>query len=110
MSVYGQPPGTPSLLGAPRAAAFVQVIVQAMVQVAETVRKVCRAIEHRREVSGMMRLDDRMLHDIGLTRSDLNDATAEPIWSDPSRVLIARTVERRGAARLRARAARAAEQ
>lgn len=100
MSVFGQ---TRRSRSAPLGAA----LVQALAQVAEVLRNVCRAIEHRGEVASMMRLDDHMLRDIGLTRGDLADATAEPIWSDPSRVLIARTVERRGAARLRARAARA---
>ena len=40
-------------------------------------------------------LDDRMLADIGLTRSDLRDAYAEPPWRDPSDVLARRAAERR---------------
>jgi hypothetical protein len=40
-------------------------------------------------------LDERMLKDIGLTRSDLRDAYAEPIWRDPTAVLVERAGERR---------------
>ena len=41
-------------------------------------------------------LDDRMLADIGLNRSDLRDAFAAPPWRDPSDVLARRAAERRG--------------
>lgn len=40
-------------------------------------------------------LDERMLRDIGLTRSDLNDALSEPLWRDPTAVLVRRQRERR---------------
>jgi uncharacterized protein YjiS (DUF1127 family) len=43
--------------------------------------------------------DDRMLADIGLTRGDLNDALAEPLWRDPTSVLARRQGERRWARR-----------
>jgi hypothetical protein len=36
-----------------------------------------------------------MLKDIGLTRSDLRDAYAEPLWRDPTAVLVVRAGERR---------------
>jgi hypothetical protein len=36
-----------------------------------------------------------MLADIGLNRSDLRDAYAEPPWRDPSDVLARRAAERR---------------
>ena len=55
-------------------------------------------------------LDDRMLADIGLTRSDLRDAYAEPLWHDPTDVLARRAAERRfgrHATRVRIRAAAA---
>ena len=45
-------------------------------------------------------LDDRMLADIGLNRSDLRDAFAVPPWRDPSDVLARRAAERRGGRRL----------
>ena len=42
--------------------------------------------------------DDRMLADIGLTRSDVRDAFAEPLWQDPTDLLRTRALERRRAA------------
>lgn len=42
---------------------------------------------HRREVTDVLRLDDRMLRDIGLTRSDVLNALAVPPSVDPSAVL-----------------------
>ena len=41
--------------------------------------------------------DDRMLADIGLTRGDLRDAVSEPLWRDPTHVLVRRARERRWA-------------
>ena len=40
-------------------------------------------------------MDDRMLADIGLTRSDLRDAYAEPLWRDPTDVLAGRARDKR---------------
>ena len=40
-------------------------------------------------------LDDRMLADIGLTRGDLRDAYSEPVWRDPTAILVSRAQERR---------------
>lgn len=65
--------------------------------------KAARAIEHRRALRQLGQLDDHMLRDIGLTRGDLLDAASEPLWRDSTHVLVTRTVERRAAARLRAR-------
>jgi hypothetical protein len=56
----------------------------------------------------LARLDDRMLSDIGLTRSDLHDANAEPLWHDPTNVLARRACERR-VSRRRAAFERSAE-
>jgi uncharacterized protein YjiS (DUF1127 family) len=64
-----------------------------------------RAMERRRTLNELAGLDDHMLSDIGLTRSDLRDATAGPLLSDPTQTLALRANERRAAARL-ARAAR----
>ena len=40
-------------------------------------------------------LDDRMLADIGLTRGDVRDAYSEPVWRDPTAILVSRAQERR---------------
>jgi len=38
-------------------------------------------------------LDDHMLADLGLSRTDLNDALSEPLWRDPT-ALLARPARR----------------
>jgi hypothetical protein len=40
-------------------------------------------------------MDDRMLADIGLSRSDLRDAYAQPLWRDPTDVLAGRARDKR---------------
>lgn len=58
-------------------------------------RLLARAAKNRRDAAFLANLDDRMLSDIGLTRSDLRDAYAEPLWCDPTSVLAIRAAERR---------------
>jgi uncharacterized protein YjiS (DUF1127 family) len=49
------------------------------------------AIKHRRrDLAYLAKFDDRMLADIGLTRSDLRDAYSEPLWRDPTGLLARR--------------------
>lgn len=97
MSVYGE---TRKLIVAPVGAAVAALIMRGI----SMVNKLARAIEHRRVVRQMLQFDDYLLRDVGLTRSDLCDAASEPIWNDPSHVLVSRAVERRAANRLKARA------
>ncbi len=54
---------------------------------------------HRNDAAMLGAFDDRMLADLGLTRADLNDALAMPLWRDPTSVLACRQVERRRARR-----------
>jgi uncharacterized protein YjiS (DUF1127 family) len=58
--------------------------------------QVGRALKNRRAVASLAGFDDRMLADIGITRSDLRDAYSEPLWHDPTDVLAQRAAERRG--------------
>jgi uncharacterized protein YjiS (DUF1127 family) len=44
----------------------------------------------RRTMSQLGRMSDYELRDIGLTRSDINDATALPLSDDPSSLLVRR--------------------
>ena len=44
----------------------------------------------RRTMSELTRMSEYELRDIGLTRSDLNDATALPLGDDPSSLLVRR--------------------
>jgi uncharacterized protein YjiS (DUF1127 family) len=57
--------------------------------------RVVAAWRHRGDVTMLASFDERMLRDIGLTRGDLNDALAEPMWRDPTAVLVRRQRERR---------------
>src|SRR5262245_14351840 len=54
-----------------------------------------RALKNRRAATSLAGLDDHMLADIGITRSDLRDAYAEPLWHDPTDILAGRAAERR---------------
>ena len=58
-----------------------------------------RAYLNRRDIRTLAGFDDRMLADIGLTTSDVRDAIAEPLWRDPTAVLVSRVRERRLARR-----------
>lgn len=55
-----------------------------------------RAYKNRRDIQLLAGFDDYMLRDIGLTRGDLRDAAAEPLWRDPTSILVTRVRERRG--------------
>ena len=58
-------------------------------------RKLSRLLKNRRNARMLAGMDDRMLADIGLTRSDLRDAYAQPLWRDPTDVLAGRARDKR---------------
>ena len=64
-----------------------------------------RILKHRRDAGRLAGLDDRMLADIGITRSDLRDAYSAPLWQDPTDTLARRASERRGGRRRASRQA-----
>jgi uncharacterized protein YjiS (DUF1127 family) len=66
-----------------------------MALVTGALRKVARAVQNRRQAGLLASMDDRMLADIGLTRSDVRDAYAEPLWRDPTDILAGRVRDRR---------------
>jgi len=61
---------------------------------AEALRRIltwpARVSAARRTMSELSRMSEYELRDIGLTRSDLNDATALPLDADPSGLLVKR--------------------
>ena len=59
-------------------------------------KQLAEKIRNRHDSMRLAELDDRMLADIGLNRSDLRDAYALPPWQDPSDVLARRAAARRG--------------
>ena len=74
---------------------LVNGLVAVAVAAAGLARRIARAWHHRNDAVVLAALDDRMLADIGLTRADLNDTIAEPLWRDPTTVLACRHRERR---------------
>ena len=63
--------------------------------VALRLREFVQTVKNRRDASVLAGLDDRMLADIGLTRGDVRDAVSEPVWRDPTNLLVSRVHERR---------------
>jgi uncharacterized protein YjiS (DUF1127 family) len=76
------------------AALLLGVIRALSSSVAECFARAAKGFRHRRDLETLAGLDDRMLADIGLTRSDLRFALSEPFWRDPSAVLVSRAGER----------------
>ena len=62
-------------------------------------KRIATILKNRRDAFQLANFDERMLADIGLTRSDLRDAFAEPPWDDPTTILAERAGERRLAKR-----------
>jgi uncharacterized protein YjiS (DUF1127 family) len=71
------------------------VFASAVAALVTGLRAISRALKNRRDAAMLAGMDDRMLADIGLTRSDLRDAYAEPLWRDPTDRLADRVSERR---------------
>ena len=90
-------------------ASLARVSVAVGSRVTAGLAKIARALKNRRDAASLAGMDDRMLADIGLTRSDLRDAYSEPLWHDPTDVLARRAAERRGSRRQVAAAGRVAK-
>ena len=60
-----------------------------------SLKALARARRNRKEAAALAGLDRRMLKDIGISRSDLNDAFSSPFWEDPTSLLRQRAIERR---------------
>jgi uncharacterized protein YjiS (DUF1127 family) len=79
-------------LRAPQSSSFAFVLAATLTA---AIRKVGQVLKNRHDATMLAGMDERMLADIGLTRSDLHDAFAEPIWNDPTAILASRAGERR---------------
>ena len=74
---------------------FGRLIAAAAGLVMHRIRQVATALKHRNDAAILARLDDRLLADIGLTRRDVREAFSEPLWRDPTELLVNRSVRRR---------------
>ncbi|MFC4171529.1 DUF1127 domain-containing protein [Microvirga sp. GCM10011540] len=52
-----------------------------------TLLRLARAARNRRQVAALGELDNHLLRDIGLERTDILSALAQPGYRDPSRML-----------------------
>jgi uncharacterized protein YjiS (DUF1127 family) len=67
--------------------------MSALGQFVRSLTNLAKALRHRGEIRHLAEFDDRMLKDIGLTRSDVSYALSEPLLRNPSWVLV-RSAER----------------
>jgi uncharacterized protein YjiS (DUF1127 family) len=74
---------------------FASVTATLVSHAADVAIALVRAYRNRLNATALASADDRALADIGLTRSDLRDAFAEPLWRDPTSLLRSRVGERR---------------
>ena len=86
MSIYADTHVSPHFTGVVNAVSGIVVA---------RVRQALRFLKNRRDAMNLATLDDRMLADIGLTRGDVRDAFSEPVWRDPTAMLVSRAHERR---------------
>ena len=73
---------------------FGRMIFAAAGLVIVRLRQLAVAFQHRHDATVLLRFDDRMLADIGLTRRDLREAFSEPVWRDPTDLLAERVAGR----------------
>ena len=74
---------------------FGRLIFAATALVTARLHGLAVAFRHRHDATVLMRFDDRMLADIGLTRRDVREAFSEPVWRDPTDLLAKRVAGRR---------------
>jgi uncharacterized protein YjiS (DUF1127 family) len=76
---------------------FGRVAFAAAALVTARLRQLATAFCHRHDAAVLQCLDDRMLADIGLTRRDVREAFNEPVWRDPTELLVDRVARCRPA-------------
>lgn len=95
MSIYGETRRQAVAPVGELLAAMVLAAVKGVGRASQAVGAVARMLEQRRVIAELATFDDRMLQDIGITRSDLRDASAVSLPQDPTRMLVLRATERR---------------
>ncbi len=66
----------------------IQALTPVLSLVLTGAKAVVRWYQARRDFAALCGMDDRALADIGLKRSDLRNATAAPLYQDPTRTLV----------------------
>jgi uncharacterized protein YjiS (DUF1127 family) len=82
-------------LGIAAAAPAVRALSALAGRIGQGLKQLADRMKNRRDAFRLADLDDRMLADIGLTRGDVRDAFSEPVWRDPTAILVSRAQERR---------------
>ena len=82
-------------LGISAAAPAAKVLAALAGRIGQRLNQLADRMKNRRDAFRLADMDDRMLADIGISRSDLRDAYSGPLWQDPSELLARRAVERR---------------
>ncbi len=77
------------------AGTLARVLAAFLAPVVLSSKAIARAMRNRQRANVLAGLDQRMLADIGLTRSDVHDAFSAPLWEDPTTLLSERAIERR---------------
>ncbi len=79
---------------------FAATLSSAVLSVVAVVRRQAEVLRNWREARESYRtlceMDEKTLADLGLTRSDLRDATAAGYFGDPTVIVAARATERQG--------------
>jgi uncharacterized protein YjiS (DUF1127 family) len=96
----GAPPHSRAEPKEPAMPALTALAISAAIRARRNLKRLLERMKNRHDATRLASLDDRMLADIGLNRSDLRDAFAELPWRDPSDVLARRAAERRSSRRL----------
>ncbi len=102
MTYHGETRRTPFAPAGELVAALCLSAVGVAAKGLQSVKTIGRVMERRQMMAELSHLDDHMLRDIGVTRADLRDAAATPLFEDPTQTLVTRVRERRAAARLAA--------
>ena len=76
---------------------FGHVVAKLGAGLARVERGLVAAWRRRNDMAVLASFDDVMLKDIGLSRGDVVDAIAQPLWRDPTATLAHRRDERRSA-------------
>ncbi len=102
MTYHGETRRTPFAPAGELVAALCLSAIGVAAKGLNSVKTIGRVMERRQVMADLAHLDDHMLRDIGVTRADVRDAVAAPLFEDPTQLLVLRAKERRAAARLAA--------